>query len=64
MLGTIGGAIYGGAIAILIPHSGEVAIIGIAGAGGLRRWLLLRPSNPSLNAATVTAVIVLLRCPR
>ena len=25
MLGTIGGAIYGGAIAVLIPHSGEGA---------------------------------------
>ena len=23
MLGTVGGAIYGGAIAVLIPHSGE-----------------------------------------
>ncbi len=41
MLGTIGGAIYGGAIAVLIPAF--VAAI-----------------NPSLNSATVTAVIVLL----
>jgi uncharacterized membrane protein YccC len=59
MLGTIGGAVYGGAIAILIPHSGE---------GGLLALLVLAvaPSafvaaiNPSLSAATVTAVIVLL----
>ena len=59
MLGTVGGAIYGGAIAVLIPHSGE---------GGLLALLVLAVAplafvgaiNPSLTAATVTAVIVLL----
>lgn len=59
MLGTIGGAIYGGAIAVLIPHSGE---------GGLLALLVLAVTplafiaaiNPSLSSATVTAVIVLL----
>jgi uncharacterized membrane protein YccC len=59
MLGTIGGAVYGGAIAMLIPHSGE---------GGLLALLVLVVAplafigaiNPSLSAATVTAVIVLL----
>jgi uncharacterized membrane protein YccC len=59
MFGTVGGAIYGGAIAVLIPHSGE---------GGLLVLLVLAVAplafiaaiNPSLNAATVTAVIVLL----
>jgi hypothetical protein len=59
MFGTLGGVIYGGAIAVLIPHSGE---------GGLLALLVLAVAplafiaalNPSLNAATVTAVIVLL----
>ncbi|HMM92105.1 FUSC family protein [Bradyrhizobium sp.] len=59
MLGTIGGAVYGGAIAVLIPHSGE---------GGLLALLVLAVAplafvgaiNPSLSTATVTAVIVLL----
>jgi uncharacterized membrane protein YccC len=59
MLGTIGGAVYGGAIAVLIPHSGE---------GGLLALLVLAVGplafigaiNPSLSTATVTAVIVLL----
>src|SRR5258705_2548333 len=59
MFGTVGGAIYGGAVAVLIPHSGE---------GGLLALLVLAVAplafiaalNPSLNAATVTAVIVLL----
>src|SRR6266404_412614 len=27
MLGTVGGAIYGGAIAVLIPHSGEIGLL-------------------------------------
>src|SRR5437899_8960256 len=59
MFGTVGGAVYGGAIAMLIPHSGE---------GGLLALLVLAVApmafigaiNPSLSAATVTAVIVLL----
>ena len=59
MFGTVGGAVYGGAIAVLLPHSGE---------GGLLALLVLAVAplafigaiNPSLNAATVTAVIVLL----
>src|SRR5258705_10627621 len=29
MLGTIGGAIYGGAIAVLIPHSGEGSLLAL-----------------------------------
>src|SRR5881396_3068009 len=29
MLGTIGGAVYGGAIAMLIPHSGEIGLLGL-----------------------------------
>src|ERR1700704_917456 len=48
MVGTVGGAIYGGAVAILIPHSGE---------GGLLALLVLAVAplafigaiNPSLN---------------
>jgi hypothetical protein len=59
MLGTVGGAVYGGAIAVLIPHSGE---------GGLLALLVLTVAplafigslNPTLTAATVTGVIVLL----
>ncbi len=29
MFGTIGGALYGGAIAVLIPHSGEGALLAL-----------------------------------
>src|SRR5215510_4542443 len=28
LFGTIGGALYGGAIAVLIPHSGELELLG------------------------------------
>ena len=40
MLGTIGGAVYGGALAMLIPHSGE---------GGLLALLVLAVAPLSLE---------------
>src|SRR5258705_13956124 len=59
MLGSIGGAVCGGAMEMLIPHSGE---------GGLLALLVLAVApmafigaiNPSLSAATGTGLIVLL----
>src|SRR4030081_169596 len=59
MLGTIGGAIYGGAIAVLIPHSGEAGLLALLGLA-VAPLALVAAINPSLNSATVTAVIVLL----
>jgi uncharacterized membrane protein YccC len=59
MFGTIGGAIYGGAIAILIPHSGEVGLLALL-VLAVAPLAFIASLNPSLNAATVTAVIVLL----
>ena len=59
MLGTIGGAIYGGAIAMLIPHSGEAALLALL-VLAVAPLAFIAAINPSLNAATVTAVIVLL----
>lgn len=56
MFGTMGGAIYGGAIAVLIPHSGEGALLVLAVAP----LAFIAAIHPSMNAATVTAVIVLL----
>src|SRR6201992_4522502 len=29
LIGTVGGAIYGGAVAVLIPHSGEGALLAV-----------------------------------
>jgi uncharacterized membrane protein YccC len=59
MLGTVGGAIYGGAISVLIPHSGEVGLLGSL-VLAVAPLAFIAAINPSLNAATVTAVIVLL----
>lgn len=59
MFGTIGGAIYGGAIAVLIPHSGEVQLLLLL-VLAVAPLAYVAALNPSLNAATVTAVIVLL----
>src|SRR5665213_2129992 len=59
MLGTVGGAIYGGAIAVLIPYSGEPGLLGLL-VLTIAPLAFIAAINPSLNAATVTAVIVLL----
>jgi hypothetical protein len=59
MFGTIGGAIYGGAIAVLIPHSGELQLLAML-VLTVAPLAFIASLNPSLNAATVTGVIVLL----
>ena len=59
VLGTIGGAIYGGAIAILIPYSTEVGLLALL-VLAVAPLAFVAAINPSLNAATVTAIIVLL----
>jgi uncharacterized membrane protein YccC len=59
MLGTVGGAIYGGALAVLVPHSGEGALLALL-VLAVAPLAFIAAINPSLNAATVTAVIVLL----
>lgn len=59
VLGTIGGAIYGGAIAIMIPYSTEVGLLGLL-VLAVAPLAFVAAINPSLNAATVTAIIVLL----
>src|SRR5260370_7023043 len=45
MLGTIGGAIYGGAIAVLIPHSGEGSLLALLVLPGTP-FSLLPPHTP------------------
>ena len=59
MFGTIGGAIYGGAIALLIPYSGEAQLLALL-VLTVAPLAFIASINPSLNTATVTAVIVLL----
>jgi hypothetical protein len=59
MFGTIGGAIYGGAIVVLIPHSGELELLALL-VLAVAPLAFLAAIHPSLSSATVTAVIVLL----
>ena len=59
MLGTIGGAIYGGTIAVLIPYSSEVGLLGLL-VLAVAPLAVIAAIIPTLSTATVTAVIVLL----
>jgi uncharacterized membrane protein YccC len=59
MIGTLGGALYGAAVGILIPHSGEGALLAVL-VLAVAPLAFISAINPSLNAATVTAIMVLL----
>lgn len=59
MFGTIGGALYGGAIAVLIPHNGELQLLAML-VLAIAPVAFIAAINPSFNTATVTSVIVLL----
>ncbi|MCO5131972.1 MAG: FUSC family protein [Xanthobacteraceae bacterium] len=59
LIGTIGGAIYGGVIAVLFPHTGELALLAVM-ALAVAPLAVVAAINPSLNVAPVTAIIVLL----
>lgn len=59
MVATLGGAIYGGAIAVLIPHDSEAALLAVLGLA-VAPLALLAALNPRLSAAPITAAIVLL----
>jgi uncharacterized membrane protein YccC len=59
LVGTLGGAIYGGAIAVLIPHSNEIALLAVL-ALLVAPLALIATLNPRFSAAPITAIIVLL----
>jgi uncharacterized membrane protein YccC len=59
LAGTLGGALYGGAIAVLIPHSSEIALLAVL-ALGIAPLAFIAAVNPRFSAAPVTAIIVLL----
>jgi uncharacterized membrane protein YccC len=59
LIGTLGGAVYGAAVAVLIPHSGEGALLAVL-VLAVAPLAFIAAINPSLNVATVTAIIVLL----
>jgi uncharacterized membrane protein YccC len=59
LAGTLGGAVYGGAIGVLIPHSSEVALLAVL-ALAVAPLALLSAINPRFSVAPITAIIVLL----
>src|SRR3977135_3266368 len=59
LVGTVGGAIYGGAVALLIPHSGEGALLAVL-VLAVAPLAFIAAINPSLNVARGPAIIVLL----
>jgi uncharacterized membrane protein YccC len=59
LVGTLGGAIYGGIIGVLIPHSDEIALLAVL-ALAVAPLALIAAINPRLSVAPITAIIVLL----
>ncbi len=59
LAGTLGGAIYGGAIGVLIPHGSEIALLAVL-ALAVAPLAFLAAINPRFSVAPVTAIIVLL----
>lgn len=59
LTGTIGGAIYAGAVGALVPQSSEIALLA-ALAIAVAPAALLAAVNPRFSAATFTAVMVFL----
>jgi len=58
-LGTVGGAVYGGLIAILIPHETELTLL-IVFALAVAPLALFAALRPNMNVLPITAIIVLL----
>jgi uncharacterized membrane protein YccC len=59
LAGTLGGAVYGGAIAVLVPHANEIGLLAVL-ALCVAPLALIAAVKPSLNVAPITAIIVLL----
>jgi uncharacterized membrane protein YccC len=59
MVGTLGGAAYSGAIAVLVPHDSELALLMVL-AIGIAPLAILAAIDPRFSAAPFTAVLVLL----
>lgn len=59
LMGTLGGALYGGAVAILLPHASETGLIA-AMVLAVAPLALLAALRGNLNVLPITAIIVLL----
>jgi uncharacterized membrane protein YccC len=59
LLGTVSGAVYAGVLATLVPHTSEIALLGVL-AMTVAPLALLAAIYPSFSAATFTGVLVVL----
>ena len=59
LVGTLGGAVYAGAVAVLVPHTNEIALAGVL-AITVAPLALLAAIYPSFSVATFTGVLVIL----
>lgn len=58
-LGTVGGALYGGLIAIILPHETELTLL-LVFALAVAPLALFAALKPNMNVLPITAIIVLL----
>jgi len=58
-VGTLGGAIYGGAVAVLIPHESELSLL-VVMVIAVAPLALLAAGRPNMNVVPITAIIILL----
>lgn len=59
MVGSVGGAVWGGAVSLLLPH-GDVVSMGFALAASLGPLAFLAAIHPAYRVAPVTAAVLLL----
>jgi uncharacterized membrane protein YccC len=59
MIGTLAGVVYGGAVAVLVPHPNEPALLAVL-AIAVAPLALIAALKPSMAVAPITAIIVLL----
>jgi uncharacterized membrane protein YccC len=59
LVGTLGGALYGGAVAVLIPHESELSLLAVL-VIAVAPLALLAAGRPNMNVVPITAIIILL----
>ena len=59
LAGTVGGAIYGGLVAVLLPHESEFALL-VVMVIAVAPLALLAAGRPNMNVVPITAIIILL----
>ena len=59
LVGTVGGAVYGGAVAVLIPHESELSLL-VVMVIAIAPLAVLAAGRPNMNVVPITAIIILL----